>query len=651
MKFPDRTTSIVVVLLSSLFLLAMLPVSEEEKPYHSKAALDNYFASFAFLPPVDSSLIFPNASNCSGCHGRDQLMNALVDYFGNDVNMHDDWRSSMMANSAKDPFWQAKVSHEVLTNPNHSSDIQTKCTSCHAPQGHFTAILRGAEQYTIAEMLADTTAMDGVSCGACHMISPENLGTTFSGEIHYDTSRVIYGPYEMPFAAPMRDFVGFEPVYSEHINDAALCASCHTLLTNSVDLSGEYTGAQFVEQATYHEWLNSAYSEEGSSPMTCQSCHMPQLEEEVIIATNNQSLEPRSPFALHTLVGGNTTMLQLMKENKEALEIDAEDEHFDETIAATYALLQQRSISMSLELSNLDADTAYFSVRLRNRTGHKFPSGYPARRAFIEFVVLNEEGQDTLFQSGVLQADYEVKGQTAATEPHFDVINQEEQVQIYELVLGDVEGNFTTVLERSHQALKDNRLPPRGFTTSHSAYDTTQIYGSALEDSNFNWQDGEEGSGTDTVHYHFPLDGYQGLIQVSAKMYYQALPPKWMAPMFAESTPEIESFRMMYESADLSPVLVTQKSLQDILVNPSNVNEIADPTIIKVYPNPATEGVLYIQKMENTHILSVRVYDLQGRLLIHQKGNLQKIDLPIEQQMYLLEIETDKGRWLQRVLR
>ena len=61
----------------------------------------------------------------------------------------------MMANAAIDPFWRAKVSQEILINPAHSVALQTKCTSCHSPQGHYTAILRGATQYTIDEMIAE----------------------------------------------------------------------------------------------------------------------------------------------------------------------------------------------------------------------------------------------------------------------------------------------------------------------------------------------------------------------------------------------------------------------------------------------------------------------------------------------------------------
>src|SRR5690606_33238847 len=83
------------------------------------------------------------SGECAGCHGHDVTGFASTDAEGNDVNVTNDWRATMMANAAKDPFWRAKVSHEVLVNPNHQVALETKCTSCHAPQGHFNAIHNG----------------------------------------------------------------------------------------------------------------------------------------------------------------------------------------------------------------------------------------------------------------------------------------------------------------------------------------------------------------------------------------------------------------------------------------------------------------------------------------------------------------------------
>ncbi|MBK7965636.1 MAG: hypothetical protein IPK10_10365 [Bacteroidetes bacterium] len=93
---------------------------------------------------------------------------ANVDANGMDVNLYDDWETSMMALAAVDPFWKAKVSHEILVNPTHSLDLQTLCTKCHAPLGHYTAFYKGQPHYTLADLSIDSLGQSGVSCHGCH---------------------------------------------------------------------------------------------------------------------------------------------------------------------------------------------------------------------------------------------------------------------------------------------------------------------------------------------------------------------------------------------------------------------------------------------------------------------------------------------------
>jgi len=59
------------------------------------------------------------------------------------------------------------------------------------------------------------------------------------------------------------------------MSESKTCSPCHTLISNSVDLNGNPTGTSFVEQATYHEYLNS--SQQSVLQNTCQTCHMPQV--------------------------------------------------------------------------------------------------------------------------------------------------------------------------------------------------------------------------------------------------------------------------------------------------------------------------------------------------------------------------------------
>ena len=51
-------------------------------------------------------------------------------------------------------------------------------------------------------------------------------------------------------------------------------------------------------------------------------------------------------------------------------------------------------------------------------------------------------------------------------ESHYDVINDPSQVAIYETVLGNVNGDITHTLLQGASYLKDNRIPPNGFTNT-----------------------------------------------------------------------------------------------------------------------------------------------------------------------------------------
>lgn len=632
------------LILASILAFSMMPVKNVANHFHTKEEL-LYFQEYRIMPPVDSSILFPTASHCSGCHGKDAQGYAMIDSEGNDVNVHDDWQTSMMANSAKDPFWRAKVSHEVLYNPSHQGEIENKCTSCHAPQGHYTSKLRGHGLYTIEDLLIDTVGLDGVSCMSCHAMKDSLLGDLNSGLIEYDTNRVAFGPYEMPFSQPMQSFVGFLPVYSKHIHDAGMCASCHTLVNKTVDLDGNETGETLIEQATYHEWLNSIYADEKAG-QTCQNCHMPQITDSIVISSNYLFLSGRSPYGLHELVGGNTFMLKLMKEHKEELGINATDEMFDETIAKTYAMLQQKSVDLVLNHDSITLDTAYFSLEILNKAGHKFPSGYPSRRAVVEFLVTSETG-DTLFQSGMLDENYEAVGIDPQFEPHYNVIRSEEEVQIYEVVVGNVNNEFSTLLERGAVALKDNRLPPIGFTTTHQVYDTTLIAGRALNDPNFNKFNGFEGSGKDKISYHFPIDGYVGNVNVSARIWYQSLPPRWLAPMLAEDTPEINTFREMYNNADQSPVLVNEANLEDIFIETMvSTNQVVHQSNTKISPNPSLDGWFTIELNQDEQVQRVVIFNNNGQLI----STTNQTHFNIETSgFYYVKIETDKGIYTHKV--
>ena len=583
-------------------------------------ALPEHFHSDAFrsayggLPDTTNSL-FTGSGKCAGCHGVDpnhfaniagQQYPAVPMPGGWQVNPTDDWRSTLMANSAKDPFWRAKVSHEVANNPAHQLELEDKCTSCHAPMGHFAAHFDGAAHYTMAELAHDSLALDGVSCNACHQQSPVGIGSSFSGELSFDAG-VLYGPYggsknePALYDLPMITYVGFIPQYGAHIAQSESCAGCHSLVTSTVDLDGNPTGAQYIEQATYHEWLNSRYAPDSwnGAPnalrQECQGCHMPRITDPVVISSGYSFLEPRSPFGLHYLVGGNSAMLRLMRNRIDVLGLTASEAQFDSTIARTERMLREETVDLDIDATWGIGGPAEIGVKLTNKVGHKFPSGYPARRSWIEVEVRNPATGEVVFHSGKVASNgHSIEGTDdgglTSWEDHHDLIEDASDVQIYELVIADVTGTPTNLLERAAETLKDNRLVPLGFSVEHSAYDTTEVVGAAYTDSDFNrFADGSEGSGTDLTLYRvWEAAGLDvSSLDVTVRVWYQSMPPRWVAPMFATATPEIAAFEPMFWEDGAYPVVIAEEEFTLVSTGTSRLAPTASAT---VFPNPTSDG-------------------------------------------------------------
>jgi hypothetical protein len=632
--------SLVLITVVAWALSSLSP--DKKKSFHTQEELA-YYMSLTTDLPVDTNTYFATSGVCGGCHGYDPLGLSMVDANGIDINVTDDWRATMMANSAKDPFWRAKVAHEVITYPGKQLAIEDKCTSCHAPAGHFSAKMLGATHYSMQQLLNnDVHGLDGVNCLACHMQKPDSLGFFFSGGLQFDTNRTVYGPYLNPFAGPMAQFIQFNVEHGAHINSSGVCASCHTLVTQTIDFSGNFTGDYFVEQATYHEWKNSQYPGMNKS---CQSCHVPRTEDNIIIAANYAFLPPRRPYGKHHFMGANTTMLKILKNNIDTLDIRATPVQFDSSIARTARWLTEHSVEMDWDASKYvtinGENYNVLKVWIKNIAGHKVPSGYPARRMFIR---LDHQGLGN-FNSGIWDIDFRLRAPGVPYEMHYDTIWQSGQTQIYEMVMGDVNNAETTVLMRAKTPLKDNRIPPQGFSTTHSAYDSTLIAGNALSDPNFNKNNGQQGTGTDTVYYMIK-DGcvacpgtvtYLGL-------YYQSIPPEWLDEMLAVQDSTIDFFDHVFTTSPSPPF-----AMKEFVIYGSGVNE-QEKSLVKVFPNPVMGPSVRIES--EVDILGYRLISPEGRELrygLYSEG--EGIEIPYTKGQYTLILHTANGQIVQKIVR
>jgi hypothetical protein len=490
----------------------------------SNLTLDD-FPDMLLHNPSFTTTHFSGSQNCAQCH------NGINDANGTDVSIVKAWQGTMMANAATDPFWKAKVATEVNEHPEFKEVIEGKCSRCHTPMANVEAtyngdtVLLSGDGFLNDQNVYYDAAMQGVSCTLCHQIeNTPQLGTTegFTGGFVIDTNntgidRKIYGPFTNPRTGPMQNSVQFTPEYSPHMDESKLCATCHTLNTPVIATDGTLTDETFPEQAAYTEWEYSDFN----ATQSCQDCHMPKAEGSVIISTRptNNLPDPRSPFFQHKFLGANTYMLDILKKNREKLGVLADEARFNESITDTREFLKAAA-DVNITEWSFENGLLNFDVKITNHSGHKFPTGFPSRRAWLHVTVKNSADQ-IVFESGAINSEGQISGvvydtATNTYEPHYEKITDPSQVQIYETILEDTDDKMTYILLHALHYLKDNRILPRGLDKNDvNLPETINPHGYAETDDDFI-------GGSDTVVYEIkdlPADEYA----VTATLHYQSL--------------------------------------------------------------------------------------------------------------------------------
>ncbi len=516
--------------------------------------------SVAQTLPIERNDYFATSGQCAICHTR------MTDAAGNDVSLDTQWWASMMANSARDPYWQASVRAEIVTSPDYADFIQDKCATCHMPMARFTYHVHDQPGLALDDGFLDPAndlhviAMDSISCSLCHQFLGDTLGTpdSFSGHYEIDTTvpmgeRLAFGPFPVPEtqAIVMQASSGFIPTQVDYISDAAVCGSCHTLFTPSLNARGEIVG-EFPEQMAYPEWLHSRFSETD----TCQTCHMPAAEDGVVLSVTGG--EARSPFMQHIFVGGNAYMPDLLRRHRDELEFTASDALVEANIDRVLTQLATSTGGVTIDSVSRDGTALVVEVTVTNQAGHKLPTSYPSRRAWLHVTVTDAAG-DVVFESGAFNADGSITGNDndadqTRFEPHYTSINDPGQVQIYEAIMRTVEGDVTTSLLYGNGYLKDNRLLPEGFDKP-GAPEEIRVQGAAAEDEDFT-------GGSDRLRYIVEVGQAGGPYTITVELLYQSIGYRWAHNLARVDTPDTARFLAFYSDTPSPALRIAQAALQ-----------------------------------------------------------------------------------------
>lgn len=439
-------------------------------------------------------------------------------------------------------------------------------------------------------------ARDGISCTICHHVADDRkplnyfLDHYINGKFEVNQADEIQGPFGDEAIAPetMKAALGAKPKHAAFVESSRLCGSCHVI---ELPVVNGHPGETSVEQNTYIEWLNSQYQNEYGPPnpkaRSCQDCHMkgsyqnadlnlsvPLIQSRIALIEDQtypaaEHLLPLDKITVqyreqgyrrHELLGLNAFLLEMFGQFSDTLGVRTADymsgatNDLPSAIGNIVEQAQNETASVAVTASasggQLTAD-----VSVTNLAGHKFPSGVGFRRAFLDFEVIDTSGPEkTIFASGRTDSSGIIVGADGRplpteffaaspggqlSQPHFDEkhpITSAGQVEIYEELVKDATGRFTTSFIRRDQVFKDNRLLPIGWTAQGPVPGLTPRF---LEETHAVGTNGdpnyENGQGTSRVRYQISLpsgsDPSKLLVEVT--LYHQSIPPYYLRDRFA----------------------------------------------------------------------------------------------------------------------
>jgi hypothetical protein len=477
---------------------------------------------------------FRDAEACGQCHLVSDGSSVLHDATGANVSPVLLWRSSLMANAARDPYYLAVFAEELARAPHRAAEIEKLCTRCHGPAGSEELAAAGTH-VTFAELTSGTSpaatlARGGVTCTLCHQITAASLegDSAFSGKFAVGYQRKLFGPYTNPVTSPMTLIVNYEPTHGAHVMSSALCGSCHTVILPTP------TG-EIVEQATFLEWRASEFA---GKAQHCQSCHVPTVDDEgraieTAVASTPPTLSTRTPVGRHTFVGGNSYILKLLADAGDWSGANVPAEEFLAAAARNEEHLGGAA-RVSIHDARREGSAIVATVRVDNLTGHKLPTGYPSRRVWLHVVA--RAGGEVVFESGK---------KPLTTQPHRDLITSPDETQIWEAQLVDVHGEPTHRALDARRYSKDNRILPKGFNPTSADRVRTQVVGVG-NDASFL-------PGSDEVTYRF---GAPAGTTLEVELLYEPIRPEIVDAIEASATPAGTRFVDLARARPVEPVLI-----------------------------------------------------------------------------------------------
>jgi hypothetical protein len=252
----------------------------------------------------------------------------------------------------------------------------------------------------------------------------------------------------------------------------------------------------------------------------------------------------RPDVSRHFFQGGNFFMLRMLNRFRTELGVTALPQELTAAAEQTEEHLREGTASLTFEATAIGDGRLVADLGVRNLAGHKFPTAYPSRRAWLHVKVTDAEGR-VAFESGAFQSDGRIAGNDndqdgSRFEPHYDEITRADEVQIYEAIMVDGAGRPTTGLLSAQRWIKENRLLPNGFDAARGGA-RVAVHGEAGSDDDF-------AAGGDRIRYAVPVDPTRAPYTVEAELWFQPIGYRWAENFAPYQEFETQRFIRYYRS-------------------------------------------------------------------------------------------------------
>lgn len=293
--------------------------------------------------------------------------------------------------------WSNSMHAKAIADPVFESDylhalekqgekVRPYCLSCHSPVVRYSGDVN----------LKNQISREGVNCDFCHSVQSVDLENP-KNPFKVNPGTTEYGPYQN--ASSPAHLTGYSKLHTQ----SEFCAGCHQLKNNN----------GVLVLGTYSEWKQSPYV---NSDVQCQNCHMPKVPGIPIV--DPKVKRSQMNMTSHLFLGGHS---EINLQHAATLKTDLK--------------VKQGKALVMVFVTNAES-------------GHKLPTGIPARKIILQVRLLNKKGEK---------------------------IDQKEKV--YQKVLLDQGGEVLTesykMILDGASILSDNRIAPKETREEKFEFDLT----------------------------------------------------------------------------------------------------------------------------------------------------------------------------------